>query len=90
MGQNEHGHDDVFGDGRFVPEYVANRDAFRHRPRVEEIEPCRYRLQQAKARRGRKPGAPDVPDDDLRFYQQRGKMFRIVLIVEDRGFQRRL
>src|SRR5215472_15938935 len=31
-----------------------------------------------------------MPDHDLRVCQQWGKMFRITLIVEDRGLQRRL
>src|SRR5205807_10383405 len=44
----------------------------------------------ANSRRGRKRRPPDMPDDDLRFRQQRGKMLRIALIIEDRGFQRGL
>src|SRR5580700_7104036 len=59
-------------------EHVANRDPLRHRGGVEEIEPGRHRLQQAKARRGRK----------LRIRQQRGKLFYVALIVEDRGAAR--
>jgi hypothetical protein len=70
-------------------EYVANRDPFRHRGGVEEIEPGRHGLQQAQARRRRKSGAPDMPDHDLGFRQQRGEMSRIALIIEDRSFQRR-
>jgi hypothetical protein len=31
-----------------------------------------------------------MPDDDLRFRQQRGKMLRVPLIIEDRTFQRGL
>jgi hypothetical protein len=69
MGQDEHGHDHVFGDRRVVTEHVANRDAFWHRLGVEEIEPGRHGLQQANARRGRKRTPPDMPDDDLRFRQ---------------------
>jgi hypothetical protein len=53
MGQNEHSHDDVFGDGRVVTEHIANRHPLWHRLGVEEIEPGCHGLQQAKARRGR-------------------------------------
>ena len=90
MGQGEHRHDDVFGDRRLMTEHVANGDPFRHRFGVEEVEPGRYRLQQAKARRGREPRPPDMTDHDLRIGQQRGKLRRIALIIEDRGFERRL
>ena len=70
------------------PEHVANRHPLRHRFGVEEIESCRHRLQQAQARRGRERRAPDMPDDDLRFRQQRGKVLHIALIIEDRCLQR--
>src|ERR1700730_6957506 len=39
---------------------------------------------------GGHPRAPDMTDHDLRIRQQRGKLRRIVLVVEDRGLQRRL
>ena len=90
MGQHKHRHDDVFGDRRLVAEHVANGDPFWHRGGIEEVETGRHRLQQAKARRGREPRAPDMTDHDLRIRQQRGKLFYIALIVEDRGVQRRL
>ena len=90
MGEGEHRHDDVFGDRRFVAEHVANGDAFRHRFGVEKVEPGRHRLQQAKARRGREARAPDMADHNLRIRQQRGKLRRVALIVEDRGFERHL
>jgi hypothetical protein len=61
-----------------------------HRPGVEKVEPGRYRLQQAKARRGRKRGPPDMTDDDLCLAQQGGKLRRVALIVEDRRLQWRL
>jgi hypothetical protein len=83
VGENEHCHDDLFGDRPLVAEHVANRDAFRDRLSVEEVEPGRHGLQQAQARRGRERGSPDMRDDDLRFRRQRGKMFRIGLIIED-------
>jgi hypothetical protein len=34
-------------------------------------------------RRGRKPRAPDMTDHDLGIRQQRGKLRRIAIIVED-------
>jgi hypothetical protein len=71
---------------RFVAEHVANDDPFRDRFGVEEIEPGRHRLQQAKERRRRKPRAPDMTDYDLGIRQQRGKLGRVALIVEDRRF----
>ena len=83
MRQDEHGHDDVFGDRRFVAKHVANRHPFWHRFDVEEVDPGRNRLQQAQARRGRKPGAPDMTDDNLGIRQQWGKVRRIALIIED-------
>jgi hypothetical protein len=69
MGQNEHGHDDVFGNRRFMAKHVANCHSLRHCAGVEEIESGRHRLQQAQARRGRKPGAPDMADNDFRLRQ---------------------
>ena len=66
----------------FEAEHVANRHSFRHRFGGDEIEPGRHRLQQAKARRGRKPGTPDMTDDDLRLRQQRGEMIRITLMIQ--------
>ena len=90
MGQHEHCHDDVFRDRRFVAEHVANRDTFRDRFSIEEIEPGRHGLKQAKARRGRERRSPDMPDDDFRFREQRRKVFGVLLIVEDRTFQRGL
>jgi hypothetical protein len=36
----------------------------RQRLGVEEVEPGRHRLQQAKARGGRERGSPDMPDDN--------------------------
>jgi hypothetical protein len=83
MGQNKHRHDDVFGNRWLVAEHVANRDALGDCLGVEEVESGRHGLQQAKARRGRERGPPDMPDDDLRFREQRRKVFRIALIIED-------
>jgi hypothetical protein len=88
VGQDQHRHDDVFGHCRLVAEHVANGDALWHRGSIEEIEPGGYRLQQAKARRGREPRPPNMANDDFRTRQQRGKMSRIGLIIEDRGLQR--
>src|SRR5258708_24253864 len=90
MGQEEDRDDDVFGHRRLMAEHVANGDALWYRGGIEEIEPGGYRLQQAKARRGRDPRPPNMTNNDLRTRQQRGKMGRIGLIVEDRGLQRRL
>jgi hypothetical protein len=47
MGQNEHRHNDVFGDRRLVAELIANCDPLRHRVEIEEVEPSRHRLQKA-------------------------------------------
>jgi len=69
------------------PNTLQNGDPFRHRFGVVEVEPGRHRLQQAKARRGRKRGPPDVTDHDLGIRQQWGKLRRIALIVEDRRLQ---
>src|SRR5215831_16041184 len=73
-----------------MAKYVANRDVLRHRFGIEKVEPRRHRLQQAKARRRRKRGPPDMTDHDLRLRQQRGELCRIALIIEDRDFERRL
>src|SRR5438874_971432 len=54
MGQDEHRHNDVFGDRRLVAEDVADCDPFRDRCGVEQVESSRNRLQQAKARCGGK------------------------------------
>ena len=88
MGQDEHRHDNVFGDGRLVAEHVANGHALRHRVEIEQVDPGRHRLQEAQLWRRRKPGAPDMTDDDFGICQQRGKMRRVAFIVEDRGFER--
>jgi len=44
MGQDEHRHDDVFGDRRFVAEHVAHGDPLRHSAEIEQVEPGRHRL----------------------------------------------
>src|SRR5260370_40429767 len=90
MGKDEQRHDEVCGYCRLMAEHVGNGDALWHRGGIEEIEPGGYRLQQARARRGREPRPPNMTNDDLRTRQQRGKMRRIGLIVEDRALQRRL
>jgi hypothetical protein len=74
------------GDGRFMAEYVAYRDPFRHRSGVEEVEPGRHGLQQAQARRGRKCGAPYMTDHHLGIREQGAKLRSIAVIVEDRAF----
>jgi hypothetical protein len=51
----------------------------------DRARPPRIAAAEFAARAGTKP--PDAPDDDLRFRQQRCKMF---LITEDRGLQRGL
>ena len=73
-----------------MTEYVANRHAFRDRFGIEEVEPGRHRLQQAKARRGRERTPPDMPDNNFRFREQRGKMLCITFVIEDRCFERGL
>ena len=73
-----------------MAEHVANRHPLRYRVEIEQVDPGRYRLQEAQLWGGRKPGAPDMTDDDFRLGQQRGKMRRIALIGEYLGFQRRL
>src|SRR5260370_41722297 len=90
MGKDEQRHDDVFGHCRLMAEHVANGGALWPRGGIEEVQRGGYRLQQAKARRGREPRPANMTNDDLRTRQQRGKMRRIGLLVEDRGLQRRL
>jgi hypothetical protein len=44
MRQDEHRHDDVFGDSGLVPENVADRDPFWQRTSIEQVKSCRDRL----------------------------------------------
>ena len=80
MRQNEHCHDDMFGDHRLVSEYVADRDPFWQRTGIDQVKSCRDRLQQAQPRRRREAGAPNMTNHDLGVGQQRSKLLRIALI----------
>ena len=88
--QDQHCHDDVFGDCRLMAEHVANVTPFGTAPVSSRSSPAATDCSRRSFGAGGNPAPPDMPDDDFRICQQRGKMRGVALIVEDRALKRRL